>query len=277
MLVHSVYLHNRLVHKVTHKTPFEAYFGFKPNLSCLKLFGSRVCVKRSGSRRSKLDWHDFKGLFLGYTATDQNIVYLDSDAGVVKASHHAQFDEAWYLQPFRPPAAQLLYELGILPKGDTPLESAADSEVVTSDFQAPGLIEKVLILWPSITSVDKEDSKWIAPDWSILLHLPLRTLTPDLPCPITAKAAHTKPLLRHNIAAELVKNFNIGTHDMAMLYMTPDPYHEVFEQTLDLVNFNFSHHPTAGLSLFEQDGWVHLGTISPSTPAAKLHEWRSRV
>ncbi len=79
------------------------------------------------------------------------------------------------------------------------------------------------------------------------------------------------------IAAELVKDFKIGTHDMAMVYMSPDPYHEAFKQTLDLCKFNFSHHPTAGLSLFEQDGQVHLGTISLSTPAAKLHTWWSRV
>jgi hypothetical protein len=89
---------------------------------------------------------------------------LDLDSGVVKASHHAQFDEAWYLQPYHSPAAQLLYDLGILPEGNPSLESAAKSELVTSDFQMPGSIEKVLIPWPLMTSVDKGASKWIAPD-----------------------------------------------------------------------------------------------------------------
>lgn len=65
----------------------------------------RVCVKQSGDRRSKLDRHDFTGIFLGYTASDHNIRYLDLDSGVVKSSHHAVFDEAWYMQPHRPPAA----------------------------------------------------------------------------------------------------------------------------------------------------------------------------
>jgi hypothetical protein len=51
--------------------------------------------------------------FLGYASTDQNILYLDLDSVLVKRSHHAQFDEAWYLQPTRPPAAQLLYNLGL--------------------------------------------------------------------------------------------------------------------------------------------------------------------
>ena len=57
---------------------------------------------------------------------DQNIIYLDLDSGVVKSSHHAQFDEAWYLQPTCPPSAQLLYDLGVLPEPD-PLESDSSS------------------------------------------------------------------------------------------------------------------------------------------------------
>ncbi len=95
-LVHAVYLHNRLVHTVTWVTPFESFFGAQPDISCLKLFGSRVCMKRTGSRRCKLDRHNFKGISLGCTATDQNIIYLDLDLGVVKSSHHSQFDKAWF-------------------------------------------------------------------------------------------------------------------------------------------------------------------------------------
>jgi hypothetical protein len=58
-MLHAVYLHNRLVHTVTRTTPFEFMFGIKPDLSALKIFGSRVCIKRSGKQRSKLDCHDF--------------------------------------------------------------------------------------------------------------------------------------------------------------------------------------------------------------------------
>jgi hypothetical protein len=97
-LLHSVYLHNRVVHSATGITPYEGWYGRQPDVSHLKTFGSRVCVKRTGTRRCKLDRHDFTGIFLGYTATDQNIIYLDVDSGVVKSCHHAVFDEAWYLQ-----------------------------------------------------------------------------------------------------------------------------------------------------------------------------------
>ena len=94
-------------------TPYEAWYGQQPDVSNLKTFGSRVCVKAPGQRHCKLDCNDYTAIFLGYTATNQNIRYIDTTTGIVKTSHHAMFDEAWYLQPTRPPAAQLLYDLGL--------------------------------------------------------------------------------------------------------------------------------------------------------------------
>ncbi len=62
-LLHAVYLNNRLVHKVTKKTQFEGFYGHKPDIEYLKMSGSRMCVKQSGDRRSKLDCHDFTSSF----------------------------------------------------------------------------------------------------------------------------------------------------------------------------------------------------------------------
>jgi hypothetical protein len=39
-LVHAVYLNNRLVHTVTKKMPFEGFYGHKPDIKYLKMFGS---------------------------------------------------------------------------------------------------------------------------------------------------------------------------------------------------------------------------------------------
>jgi hypothetical protein len=63
------------------------------------MFGSQVCVKRKGVRRSKLDCQNFTGIFLGYMAFDQNIWCLDLESEIVKEIHHATFDEMWYMQP----------------------------------------------------------------------------------------------------------------------------------------------------------------------------------
>ncbi len=49
-----------------------------------------------------------------------------------------------------------------------------------------------------------------------------------------ARAARTKPLSCRNVAAKLVEEFKIGVQDMVMVYMSPDPYHELFKQTVDL-------------------------------------------
>ena len=130
-LSHAVYLHNRRVHMVTRRTPFEMWHGKKPNLTHLRVFGSRVYVKKTGDRPAKLDRHAFKGIFIGYTATDKNIRYIDVDSGMVKSSHHAVFDEAWYTQEERPPTAQLLYTLG-LDCVDQPLSSPPDQIVEPS-------------------------------------------------------------------------------------------------------------------------------------------------
>jgi hypothetical protein len=185
-LVHSVYLHNRLVHTATMSTPFEYYYGVKPDLEFLKTFGSRVCVKRSGDRRAKLDRHDFTGIFLGYTATDQNIVYLDLDSGIVKQSHHATFDEAWYLQPARPPAAQLLYDLGLEANDDDISLSAAE----TDGFLLPLCpLVSCHIPWPPLFDQGPKSSKWTVPSPSRMLPLPLRETA--LPRPLIAAAART--------------------------------------------------------------------------------------
>ena len=113
-LVHAAFLHNRQVHSRTKRTLYEDWFGVKPNLRNLRMFGARVCAKRTGQRRAKLDHHDPRGMFLGYPATMANIVYLDLDSGRVKTCGHAKFDEAWYFQTSRPPVAQLIYDLDLI-------------------------------------------------------------------------------------------------------------------------------------------------------------------
>jgi hypothetical protein len=201
----------------------------------------------SGSCRCKLDRHDFKGIFLGYTATDQNIIYLDLDSGVVKSSHHAQFDEAWYLQPTRPPAAQLLYDLGVLPEPD-PLEDDSSSLEAVVTQVPTGSISSIKVPWPPSAPHLDLNTKWYAPPMRKHLHLPLRTITVETPRPTRARAAWTKPTRGRNLAAELVKDFQIGIQDMMMVYMSPDPYHDAFEQTMDLQK------ATGGLSLYVRDG-----------------------
>jgi hypothetical protein len=248
-LLHAVYLNNRLVHAVMKKTPFEGFYGHKPDIEYLKMFGSRVCVKQSGDRRSKLDCHDFTGIFLGYTASDHNIRYLDMESGLVKSSHHAVFNEAWYMQPHRPPAAQLLYDLGLEP------EDCMVSEIGPADAFTNALYP------PSLPMMD-DKLKWEVPVQSLQLPLPLQCTA--LPNPVAAVAActllplvedvrdeDTLPLWRRQaqvILSEITGAYNVDSSCMAMVYMSPSPYHDAFNEVMDIQKCDFSKYPTTGMS-----------------------------
>jgi hypothetical protein len=272
-LLHSVYLHNRLVHSSVGMTPVEAWYGRRPDVTYLKAFGSRVCVRQSGTRRCKLDRHDFTGIFLGYIATDQNIMYLDTTSGIVKSCHHAVFNEAWYLQPSRPPAAQLLYNLGI------ELEEEHVSLHGPLQPSTPGKITPVTVPWPPTSHLPPKKSWDPPPPQSLYAHLPLRMTA--APTPITARAARTRatnlPLSNKDLTSQTVTNYHIGPRDMEMIYMSPNPYGRTFEEPLDIQKFDISRHPTAGLRFITTDGRLILVSMDKSTPGARLNKWRSRL
>jgi hypothetical protein len=253
---------------MTHKTPFEGWHGHKPNVTHLKTFGSRMCIKRTGSQCSKLDRHDFTGIFLGYTATDQNIFYLDTSSGVVKSCHHAVFDEAWYLQPTRPPAAQLLYDLGL----------KAESLFVNLDgplHPTPiGSIDAVAVPWPPSSSDILTPKK--PPPASLFAPLPLRSTAQ--PTQFTAAAARVTAVPSSgSTALDIVTEFLIGSHDMAMIYMSPDPYGRTFKKEIDLRKWDLTKHRTAGMRFLEKDGRLVLASINASTPAARIKRWRTHI
>ena len=113
-LQHAVYIKNRLPHASIKNTPFEQFTGTKPDLRNFKIFGSRVYAKRPGRRPFKLDHHTASGYFLGYTATNKNVLYIDELSGRVKTATHIIFDEAHMSnrKGTAPLAAQTLQRLG---------------------------------------------------------------------------------------------------------------------------------------------------------------------
>ena len=113
-LAHAVYIKNRLYHASLNTTPFQAFTGKRPNLSRLRIFGSRVYAKKTGDRPAKLDQHAAEGIFLSFSATDSNIYFIDDDSGRVKIGQHVVFDEAHMTVPagHAPLAAQALQRLG---------------------------------------------------------------------------------------------------------------------------------------------------------------------
>jgi hypothetical protein len=84
------------------------------------------------------------GIFLGHTAMDQNIIYLDLNSRIVKTCHHASFEKAWFLKPTHSPAVQLLFNLG--------LETETDFMSINGLLNPSplGTFTPVTIPWPSL-------------------------------------------------------------------------------------------------------------------------------
>jgi hypothetical protein len=112
--------------------------------------------------------------------------------------------------------------------------------------------------------------------------LPLRvTDAPPQPNAVAARAARVKSKdeqkTKKQIAADVVSEYLIGSDDMAMIYVSPDPFATAFEEDLDLRKFDFSGHRTAGLCFFEKDHRLFLASMAPSTPGARVPRWRTRL
>lgn len=265
---HAVYLMNRRYHSTIKKTPYEAWWDEKPDLSKLKVFGSRVCVKVTGKRNAKLDRHDFSGIFIGYTATDDNIRYIDTNSGVTKSSHHAVFDEAWYLQPRRPPMAELLYEMGMEEEN-----AYTTAPVIEPRPPAPYPPSPLQYLKP-------------VPNEAKARHFPLRMSTPPNAREINARAAHlvlrdqmVEPSETNKLSRlDIIRDMDLDKDEVfGQVYLSPCPFHEAFEETLDIRQWNPSNdHKAAGLSIIQSGDRLILGNIIKSTPAAKIDKWRSR-
>ena len=57
---------------------------------------------------------------------------------------------------------------------------------------------------------------------------------------------------------------------MAMIYVSPDPYGNAFEEELDRHKFDVTTNRTAGLCFFEKNRHLLLALMAPSTPGARV-------
>ena len=111
-------------------------------------------------------------------------------------------------------------------------------------------------------------SKWEVPVSLLQLLLPLRCTT--LPGPVTAVAARTLlPPVQDDeddesltlrccqskvIVSDIASTYNVDSSCMAMLYMSPSPYHDAFDEVVDIRRCDFTKYPTVSMSLLEKNG-----------------------
>jgi transposase InsO family protein len=102
-ILHAAFVKNRVPHRATNQVPYTMYTGTRPSAKRLRVFGCPFIVRHIGPRKAKLDLNTTVGTFLGYTATDKNVLYMDSVTKRIKTATHVIFDEAGFTLP----AAQL--------------------------------------------------------------------------------------------------------------------------------------------------------------------------
>jgi hypothetical protein len=98
-----------------------------------------------------------------------------------------------------------------------------------------------------------------------MLPLPLRETA--LPRPVAAAAARVRTSVGPD--STIASEFNVTKEDMAIVYMSQDPFFDSFEEVLDLRKWSFDKHRAAGLSLVSHNGRLYLGGMNPSTPVLK--------
>ena len=167
----------------------------------------------------------------------------------MKNATHAVFDEAWYLQDSRPPAAQLLYDLGLEHK-------LSDTFVIDPAISVP------------------------APYPPSAAHKELISNKKARLCPIPLRLSSVPPAIEHASAAKTTRE-PIGhifdPLDIAQVYLSPTPYCNAFPKSLVIGKSRMRGQPTAGMAFKEENGRLILLNILASSPAARIPRWRSRI
>ncbi|KAJ8751984.1 hypothetical protein K2173_000730 [Erythroxylum novogranatense] len=90
----AVFLLNRLPTRAVHgKTPFEAWFGYKPCLQNMKIFGCLSFSYVPQAKRDKLDKKAEPGVFVGYSSTSKAYRIFQPQNGKIIVSQDVKFME----------------------------------------------------------------------------------------------------------------------------------------------------------------------------------------
>jgi len=92
-VMYAAYILNRVPSREKLKTPFELFYKTKPNVSNIKVFGSRTFVLIPDKDRTKIDGKSKEGILVGFDENQKGYrVYIPSERKVI-VSCHVQIDE----------------------------------------------------------------------------------------------------------------------------------------------------------------------------------------
>ena len=87
----SGYVRNRCFSSRVDATPYERFFGKKPNISHMVPFGTKCYVYIEGNKK-KLDDRAKRGAFIGYDGSSPAYLIYDSSTGAIVKSRNVRFD-----------------------------------------------------------------------------------------------------------------------------------------------------------------------------------------
>lgn len=264
-LLHAVYLKNRLPHNALDTTPYQAYTGLRPSAKYLKVFGCPVVIKNPGRRPTKLDMNTSAGRFLGYTATDRNVYYLDTTTRRLKIATHCVFDEAGMTLP---------------PAEHTPAIKALQQAGWTGDH-TPHPQEEIPAASPHDTPEQHTSDKDIPPDnqanHQVQRQPEQQTVHPEThPTEYPPEHRAKNPTTEQVPTQSQSQDTPVDTPDMPFnIYLSQDP----FDKLLPIDITVKGDHPTLGLKV-EMCNYRHrlrLADMVISTPASRVPRWRSTL
>jgi hypothetical protein len=77
------------------------------------------------------------------------------------------------------------------------------------------------------------------------------------------------------VALEIANEFQVDRSSMDMMYMSPTPYYDAFDEVIDLRRFDLATHSMVGLSQLEKNGQLIIAHMSSGTPSAKIPRWHT--
>ena len=75
----------------------------------------------------------------------------------------------------------------------------------------------------------------------------------------------------------IATEYGIDGSMTAQVYVSPSPYNDAFEETMDIHRLGWMKHRAAGLMFTTQGDWLILSGMASHTPGSRIHRWASRL
>lgn len=221
----TVYSLNRVCNSTSPLTPYENWYGKKPDISHFRIFGSTAFIHVPKAERRKLESKSFKCYFVGYSLTQKAYRFWDPVGRKIKISRDVIFDENCNVFSNFSPQIDNLCEL--YPKPTNPATTPQQQIINTVDVMplvagemdiqpesSPECSEQ-----PETTSFHPEDNPAMTED-----------LPPDNPATTHGKdlLPSSTPSIRHSPYPLRVR---VPTRQWSSLLSTDVQTREVYEPT----------------------------------------------